>query len=71
MRASNRLLENDFILTHNIDRQSDIIDSCGNGDSDFTHVIMNPQHKEINSSVTREIGRARDRHGSGGGGRGR
>ena len=47
--ASYRLLDDDFILTHRLDRQPDIFDGPGDDGGNFTHVILNPPYKKINS----------------------
>ena len=47
--ASYRLLDDDFILTHRLDRRPKIFDGPGDDGGGFTHVILNPSYKKINS----------------------
>ena len=47
--ASYRLLDDDFILTHRLDRRPKIFDGPGDDGGGFTHVILNPPYKKINS----------------------
>ena len=48
--ASCRLLDDDFILTHRLDRQPDIFHGPGDDGGNFTHVILNPPYKKINAA---------------------
>ena len=47
--ATYRLLDHDFILTHRLSPQPDIFDGSVDESGDFTHVILNPPYKKINS----------------------
>lgn len=56
-----RLLERDFILHHELDRQPDLFGSAVEGDRGFTHAILNPPYRKINAcsghrSALREAG---------------
>lgn len=50
IKASSALHEEDFILGHAWGKQPDIFNQAVDDDRDFTHVIMNPPYKKINSA---------------------
>lgn len=49
IKASSQIHTDDFILSHPAGPQADIFQE-GQGDLEFTHVIMNPPYKKINSA---------------------
>lgn len=50
VEVATQIYEDDFILTHPTGPQADIFDTMQASDDEFTHVIMNPPYKKINSA---------------------
>lgn len=50
INASSHLREDDFILGHALGKQPDIFNQAIDEDADFSHAIMNPPYKKINSA---------------------
>jgi adenine-specific DNA-methyltransferase len=50
IRASNELHQEDFILGHTRGAQADIFNHQHDDADDFSHVVMNPPYKKINSA---------------------
>ena len=50
--SSERFLERDFILQHDLDRQLDLFGGVEAADPGFTHAILNPPYRKINAGST-------------------
>ena len=50
IETTSQIYEEDFILSHTAGPQADIFDTRHGTADDFTHIIMNPPYKKINSA---------------------
>ena len=49
INVSTKVLQDDFILTHKDGQQPDMFGDAENNDEGFTHVILNPPYRKINT----------------------